>query len=224
MSGDTEAANGLSAQLAAVGFSCSVATAGEGILDIIETDPPEAVVLGLDSRRELLLRLPRRIKEARSMPIVALVPVDAIEELDASMPIDDFAVMPCEAPEVALRLRRALWRKEGVERGQLVDCGELVIDIEACEVIVSGRPVPLTFKEYELVKLLALNRGRVYTREELLSAVWGYDYFGGDRTVDVHVRRLRSKIEDSEHVFIETVRNVGYRFRKLSLAEQSQDC
>ena len=73
--------------------------------------------------------------------------------------------------------------------------------------------VELTFKEYELLKFLAGNKGRVCTRETLLDKVWGYDYYGGDRTVDVHVRRLRSKIEDSKHIFIDTVRNIGYRFR-----------
>ncbi len=77
--------------------------------------------------------------------------------------------------------------------------------------------VELTFKEYELLKFLARDRGRVFTREALLNKVWGYDYFGGDRTVDVHVRRLRSKIELSGQTFIETVRNIGYRFKKAPL-------
>jgi DNA-binding response OmpR family regulator len=81
-------------------------------------------------------------------------------------------------------------------------------------VTVNGALVELTFKEYELLKLLAANRGRVFTREALLDKLWGYDYFGGDRTVDVHIRRLRSKIEDAEHTYIETVRNIGYRFKK----------
>ncbi len=72
----------------------------------------------------------------------------------------------------------------------------------------------MTFKEYELLKFLAKDQGRVFTRETLLNKVWGYDYFGGDRTVDVHVRRLRSKIELSGQTFIETVRNIGYRFKK----------
>ena len=78
---------------------------------------------------------------------------------------------------------------------------------------VEGVVVELTFKEYELLKLLAGHPGRVYTREVLLDKIWGYDYYGGDRTVDVHIRRLRSKIEDSNHIFIETVRNIGYRFK-----------
>jgi DNA-binding response OmpR family regulator len=83
-----------------------------------------------------------------------------------------------------------------------------------CEVTVNGSIVELTFKEYELLKLMASNPGRVYTREVLLNKIWGYDYFGGDRTVDVHIRRLRSKIEDSGHSYIETVRNIGYKFIK----------
>jgi len=86
--------------------------------------------------------------------------------------------------------------------------------MDNCEVTVDGRLVTLTFKEYELLRFLASNRGRVFTRDVLLNEVWGYDYYGGDRTVDVHIRRLRSKIEDSTHIFIETVRNIGYRFRK----------
>ncbi|MEO6197835.1 MAG: winged helix-turn-helix domain-containing protein, partial [Dehalococcoidia bacterium] len=78
---------------------------------------------------------------------------------------------------------------------------------------VAGRSVDLTYKEYELLRYLATNRERVFSRETLLSNVWGYDFYGGARTVDVHVRRLRSKIEDRHRTFIETVRNVGYRFK-----------
>ena len=89
-----------------------------------------------------------------------------------------------------------------------------MIDIARCEVSVGGRLVMLTFKEYQLLKFLASNRGTVFTRDALLNKVWGYDFFGGDRTVDVHIRRLRSKIEDANHAFIETVRNIGYRFRE----------
>jgi len=79
-------------------------------------------------------------------------------------------------------------------------------------VYVGNRKVALTYKEFQLLVSLAGNPGHVYTREDLLSRVWGYDYLGGTRTVDVHIRRLRSKIEDSEHVFVETIWNVGYKF------------
>ena len=101
----------------------------------------------------------------------------------------------------------------GADSRELIECGDLVLDLARCEVALNGRLVALTFKEYELLRFLASHPGRVYTRDALLSKVWGYDYFGGDRTVDVHIRRLRSKIEDASHTFIETVRNIGYRFR-----------
>jgi two-component system alkaline phosphatase synthesis response regulator PhoP len=92
-------------------------------------------------------------------------------------------------------------------------CGDLTIDLANYMVFVAGRQVNLTYKEYELLRFLAANADTVFTRETLLNKVWGYDFYGGARTVDVHVRRLRSKIEDRHHSFIETVRNVGYRFR-----------
>jgi two-component system, OmpR family, alkaline phosphatase synthesis response regulator PhoP len=78
---------------------------------------------------------------------------------------------------------------------------------------VAGRVIDLTFTEYELLKLLMSQKGSVFSREILLNKIWGYDYFGGDRTVDVHITRLRSKIEDANHTYIETVRNIGYRFK-----------
>jgi DNA-binding response OmpR family regulator len=81
-------------------------------------------------------------------------------------------------------------------------------------VAIEGKTLSLTFTEYELLAFLAANSGRVFTREALLNKIWGYDYYGGDRTVDVHIRRLRAKIEWGQHSFIETVRGVGYRFKK----------
>lgn len=146
--------------------------------------------------------------------VIALLPADGLAALDPDLPIDDFVVKPWDATEVVLRMRRALRRTRGVDRGRSIVCGDLVVDLDNCEVTVGGRLVTLTFKEYELLRFLARNSGRVFTRDALLDEVWGEDYFGGDRTVDVHVRRLRSKIEDASHSFIETVRNIGYRFKK----------
>jgi len=97
---------------------------------------------------------------------------------------------------------------------KIIKCGDLVIDLAKCQVSVGIRLVTLTFREYQLLKFLAGNQGKVFTRDALLDKVWGWDYYGGDRTVDVHIRRLRSKIEDRNHSFIETVRNIGYRFKE----------
>ena len=113
---------------------------------------------------------------------------------------------------VAARVRRAIWLKSGVESDNTLSAGDLRLDLANYKVYVSGRPIELTYKEYELLRFLATNQDKVFTREALLNRVWGYDFYGGARTVDVHIRRLRSKIEDRAHTFIETVRNVGYRF------------
>lgn len=126
--------------------------------------------------------------------------------------IDDFVVNPPRFGELEFRIKRLL-AGQGREEGEQIKLGDMVIDLAKCEVSVAGRPVLLTFKEYQLLKFLAGNPGRVFSRDALLNKVWGYEYFGGDRTVDVHVKRLRSKIEDINHSFIETVRNIGYRLK-----------
>lgn len=146
-------------------------------------------------------------------PVIAAISWDLLRAPNTKIDADDFIVIPWRRGELLLRIARLLDRKAPPHRSQVIRGGDLVIDPERYDVFVGDKPVLLTFKEYELLKLLASNPGRVYSREALLEQVWGYHYFGGTRTVDVHVRRLRSKIEDSSHTFIETVWNVGYRFR-----------
>ena len=114
------------------------------------------------------------------------------------------------------RVKLTLHRNRHEDGDEVIRAGSLVINPSTYEVSLRGKRVNLRFKEYELLRLLATNPGRVYSREALLSSIWGYDYFGGTRTVDVHIRRLRSKIEDAEHPYIETIWNVGYRFRDFS--------
>ena len=104
-----------------------------------------------------------------------------------------------------------MWLNGDADGPEVLRCGGLEIDIERYKVTVQGDVVDLTYKEYELLRFLASNPGKPFTREALLNQVWGYDYYGGSRTVDVHVRRIRAKIERYES-FVETVRNVGYRF------------
>jgi len=154
------------------------------------------------------------------IPLLVLLTQDQLERYDFSIGLDDFQVTPCRPYELAARVQQALWRvgKMPREDQEVLRCGDLLIDTSRYEVYVAGRPAELTFKEYELLRFLATNQDKVFTREMLLNRVWGYDYFGGARTVDVHIRRLRSKIEDKDHLFIETVRNVGYRFRPSSPA------
>jgi DNA-binding response OmpR family regulator len=133
--------------------------------------------------------------------------------VDLPPEIDDFATLPARPVEVVARARRVLLKARSPDDADSIRMGDLVINPTTYEVTLRGKRITLRFKEYELLRLLASNPGRVYTREALLSQIWGYDYFGGTRTVDVHIRRLRSKIEHADHSFIETVWNVGYRFR-----------
>ena len=155
--------------------------------------------------------------------LMAIVAAEQLDRISADLAIEDFIVAPVNAPELIRRIERALWRRHGIDSENFVRCGSLSIDLSNYRVTVDNDSLVMTFKEYELLRFLAMNAGRVFTREQLLNRVWGYDYFGGARTVDVHIRRIRSKIEIHGHAFIETVRNVGYRLvaeaRKEAAAE-----
>ena len=142
---------------------------------------------------------------------VAILRPQQLAELDPQLALDDFIVYPAPVDEVLARIRRAIRRRVGADDSQLIRCGDLTIDQAGYKVFIGTRPIDLTYKEYELLRFLALNQDKVCTRETLLQRVWGYDFYGGARTVDVHIRRLRSKIEDHTNSYIETVRNVGYR-------------
>ena len=143
------------------------------------------------------------------VPLMAVVKdVEQLSETDTLKHFDDFLAYPGGAPELMARIR--LLDKRKGKGSNVIEQGDLTINLDAHQVTVGGRPVDLTYKEYELLKTIAATPGRAYTREELLRNIWGYDYFGGTRTVDVHIRRLRSKIE-RDRAFIETVHGVGYR-------------
>ncbi len=181
--------------------------------DIPLEESPDLIVLDLASMpAEDLSAFLQRCKEVQ-LPVLAVVSQEHRSLLDPTLSVEDFIFSPLGDAELRTRVRRILWKTGSWDSGQVIRIGDLVIDQERYEIAVAGRRVILTFKEYQLLCLLATNPGRVYSREALLSRVWGYDYFGGTRTVDVHIRRLRSKVEDATHLFIETVRNVGYRFR-----------
>jgi len=179
------------------------------------TMTPDAIVLDLSAAAEDPLAQ-RYLEEAPGgdvPPLIALLSPDRLETLDPAKAPDDFLLAGATAEELCARVRRVLYQRHGVDTRNTLKYGDLVMDLANYTVHIAGRPVELTYKEYELLRFLATNRGRVYTRETLLNKVWGYDFYGGARTVDVHIRRLRAKIEDRHTPFIETVRNVGYRFR-----------
>lgn len=147
-------------------------------------------------------------------PVVLVVDDAGVAVIQADWGAADF-VLPSVGPaELAARLRVVASRRPTElveEEGDRIEVGDLVIDASAYTVRLRGRIIDLTYKEFELLRYLAANQGRVLTRETLLDAVWGEDYIGGSRTVDVHVRRLRAKLGTEHDHLIGTVRNVGYR-------------
>jgi len=210
---DRKSADALAHSLSPGGYVVYPIVDDENAVARVAEKDSDAVLIQGDSYPRID-ELAREIKAQRSLPIIALLPPRPLSNADGYFNlIDDFVAEPLHAGELEFRLSRLLKRSKAAESGEELTVGELTIDLAKCEVTVAGRPVMLTFKEYELLKFLVSNRGRVSTREALLNKVWGYDYYGGDRTVDVHIRRLRSKIEDANHTFVETVRNIGYRIR-----------
>jgi DNA-binding response OmpR family regulator len=146
-------------------------------------------------------------------PLLLIVSGPQIGELELREDLfDDFCVLPWQGQELEARLAHLFWRTGRGTRPELVEYGPLVLNLETYQAAISGRPLDLTYMEYELLKFLATHPGKVFTRETLLSRVWGYEYYGGARTVDVHVRRLRAKLGEEQANLISTVRSVGYRF------------
>ena len=146
---------------------------------------------------------------AAGVPVVVVIAADRIGLLEAEPWWDDFVTTPVDPMELRLRVRRLAAKADDPDR---LSHDDLVLDTATYQASVGGTPVDLTFMEYELLRFFVQHRGRVWSREQLLSRVWGYEYYGGARTVDVHVRRLRAKLGEERSGWITTVRSVGYRF------------
>ncbi len=149
-----------------------------------------------------------------SVPVVAVVNEGGLVAVNVEWGIDEILLPSTGPAEIDARLRLLVGRRGGLANQESlgkVSLGELVIDEGTYTARLRGRPLDLTYKEFELLKYLAQHAGRVFTRAQLLQEVWGYDFFGGTRTVDVHVRRLRAKLGTEYESLIGTVRNVGYK-------------
>ena len=183
--------------------------------DDLVKDPPQ--VLALDARERLetaysCLKTLRDLPPLSSTPALIAVTLARLPSLDFRA-ADDFILVPVVPAELYSRLRQLDWRLSAFESSERIKVGDLHIDLAGYEAHLRDRKLELTHQEFELMKFLAQHRGRVWTREQLLSKVWGYRYFGGTRTVDIHVRRLRAKLGPGADSMIETVRNVGYKMR-----------
>ncbi len=213
---ETAETSRLSSDLVKEGSHLSLVSDCDQALELIWNQAPDLILLEMpaSSSASETRRFMRKVKQEQSVPLLVLMPEEELGHYDFTLGIEDFVLKPCSSTEIISRIRQILWRTSKLESKEVIKCGDLVIDLAKYEVFLRGRLITLTFKEFELLKFLVSHRGKVFTREALLNKVWGYDYYGGDRTVDVHIRRLRSKIEDKTHSFIDTVRNVGYRFKE----------
>ncbi len=144
-------------------------------------------------------------------PIIVIVDQDGVSRFRFEVGVDDFLVTTATVGEISARLALVSRRTGHTDEGVVLKVGDLTVNPENYQVYVRGRPLDLTYKEFELLKFLAQRPGRVCDRDMLLREVWGYDYYGGTRTVDVHIRRLRAKLGVEHETLIETIRNVGYR-------------
>ncbi|HEU0104130.1 MAG TPA: response regulator transcription factor [Mycobacteriales bacterium] len=190
---------------------------------LLDTAPVDAVLI--DARRDLLAAkaLCRLLRTTGpGVPLLAVLTEGGLAALSAEWGVDDVLLDTAGPAEVDARLRLSVGRLAAAVGQQgdpgVVRAGELTIDEGTYTCRLRGRPLDLTFKEFELLKHLAQHPGRVFTRAQLLQEVWGYDYYGGTRTVDVHVRRLRAKLGAEHEQLIGTVRHVGYKFVTPPLA------
>ena len=174
-----------------------------GAIVVADADPDAAFTMCRTLRR----------RDIPLEPVLLLVSGAQLADLELRDDLfDDFCLTPFHPRELEARLKHLFWRTGTGTRPELVEYGPLVLNLETYQAAIESKPLDLTYMEYELLKFLATNPGKVFTREILLSRVWGYEYYGGARTVDVHIRRLRAKLGEEHANLIQTVRSVGYKF------------
>ena len=179
----------------------SVESVGDHDVDVLVVEIDQAVVR---SMREVV-----RIEDVLGLPVLAVVKPEDLAVLESSGAVSEFMVGDVDPVEFRIRLRRLVRQTDGDEVLVFKDLELNPLNYQAA---LGGEPMDLTYMEYELLRFLVDNPVRVWSREQLLSKVWGYEYYGGARTVDVHVRRLRAKLGEERSSWITTVRSVGYRF------------
>jgi DNA-binding response OmpR family regulator len=215
---DPERPDSAASLLAELGARVTLGRFDLGGLDLegdLARKPPTAVVIEAGDDLPRSNKTLKRLREEGPLtetPIILAVTVPRLAALDFSIGFDDFVLMPIVPAELYARIRQLDWRTATFGSDEVLKIDDLVIDVAGYEVKIAGRRIDLTQQEFELLRFLAQHRGRVFSRDALLERAWGYQYAGGTRTVDIHVRRVRSKL-GAVGDLIETVRNVGYKLR-----------
>jgi DNA-binding response OmpR family regulator len=214
-SADRKFSRELRLQLVGWGYRPWMADPEEPLLEQLQDRGADLLLLDFTASPTDPLSCVRGVKrdsELKHIAVVALVDARDAASLDFSVGLEDFIVKSDSFEELETRIRFVLWRLSKVDSKDTVKAGALVMNLASYQVSVSGQQIELTYKEYELLRFLITHRGRVFSRDALLRHVWGEEYLGGTRTVDVHIRRLRAKIGSEFDELIQTVRNVGYKF------------
>jgi DNA-binding response OmpR family regulator len=185
-------------------------------LDSLKSD--EIIILSVDSDyfksiESAQFHLSKIRKKIHDMPVLLVLTTSNIFALDFEWFFDDFVLYPFRKEELTIRIKKILWGKNLLAIEDVIIIGNIKINLKEYSVYINNIKQDFTYKEFELLRLFAENKGVVFSRKELLNKIWGMDYIGGTRTVDVHIRRLRGKLGDEFNSIIETVRNVGYRCR-----------
>jgi DNA-binding response OmpR family regulator len=211
-----ELAAELSSPLAELGFAPRRVSANGSLVpsELEGGRPPGLLVVAAGAGEPAPDEIVRRLREHGELGEVPLVAALEREHLSGSTAAaaDELLVRPFDSQEVEARVSRARQSVNGLDEAEIVRAGTLEINLATYQVSIDGATLSFAYMEYELLKFLATHPNRVFPRESLLSAVWGYDYYGGERTVDVHVRRVRAKLGNRHAWRIQTVRGVGYRF------------
>lgn len=182
--------------------------------DLAEINDGIANILLLDfiSFNEFRKQPFKKDYDLQTLPVLGIIDENDLKNFEFSCGIDDFITPATITDELQLRIKLILWKNYGINTQDIIKIDDLIIDIAQHKVIVDMEPIELTYMEFKLLQFLASNKNRVFSREHILERVWGYDYYGGTRTVDVHVRRLRYKLGATYGQLIGTVRNIGYKF------------
>ena len=204
--------------LDAEGYQHISAYDGQAALDMVEDRHPDLMILDLMMPRMSGIDVCRTVRMTKSLPIIMLTAKG--EEIDRILGLelgaDDYIVKPFSPREVLARIKAVLRRfseKQGEEDSSIIRLPQLEISLENYQVKVAGKVIPCTPKEVEILHMLTSNVGQVFSREQILSRVWGYDYFGDTRTVDAHIKRIRQKLpQENVPWALKTVYGVGYRF------------
>lgn len=218
--------------LEAAGYKVMASENGKEGLEKALEEKPDLVILDLmlpDMDGLEICKVLKKNEDTKNIPIIMLTARS--EEFDKVLGLelgaDDYITKPFSVRELLARIKAVLRRTQQVEeeKEEIIKFGDIVIDTGKHVVYKKGKALDLTLKEFELLKLLSQNKGKVLTRDYLLDKVWGYEYAGETRTVDVHIRHLRKKIEDDDKapVYIETVRGIGYKLRDLSEDKGEED-